>query len=325
MLLGVDPEMFVFDPIKRKTLPAHLFFPLKGARIHAEDFRGSFYRDGYAVEFNLDRGEFCRENLTTQLYGTIHYASMFLRKHKLKLITAPAVRIDLKSLIDAPSDVQQFGCSPSINAYSREEEVPRIDGMSHNLRYAGGHLHFGTTVSPLASSLQWMQDPDSVFLFVKMCDLYIGVPLTYVEASPLNYLRRLHYGKAGDFRFQKYERNTIGIEYRSLSPFWLRRPELLSFALGTGRYIAYHFEQVRRTWNHKLEESIQIAINTGKGLRGLLRDPLVLKDDEDCSINVKRNVFVQLAKKRTPERNWLTLVHGTDVGWYRWCNKYYSS
>ena len=330
-MVGVDPEMFLVDKNGR-SVPAHKLFPEKSKRECISFNKSSYYRDGYAVEFNIDSGQTCRETLITYLYEAIFEAAYRASKHKLHLVSVPAVRVALNELEDAPPDVQIFGCNPSANAYTKISSVPDINAMTHPFRYAGGHLHFSFPYRSRTQNLMWPKDhnwilkPENVFLFVKMMDLFVGIPMTYIEANPLNFLRRQNYGKAGEFRFQIYPSSDgqlggVGIEYRTLSPFWLRQPALLSFALGMGREIFNNFFAYAKNWDSKIEPDVQKAINTGIGLRKLLQDiPAIHDSDNACDDArvVPKAFLTKLASLRIKERNYLDEVEGHRVGWYRW-------
>jgi hypothetical protein len=104
---------------------------------------------------------------------------------------------------------QEFGCSPDYNAYT-EDENPRPDSRT-NLRTAGGHIHIGYDNVAIDTSL----------FLVKMCDLFLGLPSVLIDKDVD---RRQLYGKAGAFRYKSY-----GLEYRSLSNFWLRTKDDTAF------------------------------------------------------------------------------------------------
>jgi hypothetical protein len=106
------------------------------------------------------------------------------------------------------SKSRQFGCSPDFDAHDRGEplrppcpaDFRRGEG---ELRFAGGHVHLGyDNVSSI---------PD--YVVAALADLMIGLPSIGVDSQAD---RRAWYGTAGRYRPTSY-----GIEYRSLSNFWL--------------------------------------------------------------------------------------------------------
>jgi hypothetical protein len=54
-------------------------------------------------------------------------------------------------------------------------------------------------------------------LFVFMLDLFVGIPSVLIDHGTDSYKRRKYFGRAGSHRDKPY-----GLEYRVLSPFWLR-------------------------------------------------------------------------------------------------------
>lgn len=80
------------------------------------------------------------------------------------------------------------------------------------LRSCGGHIHVGYT-NP---------DDNTSEMLIRCLDLYLGVPSILLDNDTE---RRKLYGKAGAFRFKDY-----GIEYRTLSNFWIQSEELVNWA-----------------------------------------------------------------------------------------------
>lgn len=93
-----------------------------------------------------------------------------------------------------------FGCQPDIDAYSGFNKRPEPAG---NLRTAGGHIHVG-----------YESDFDMASDLAKWMDIFLGVPSVIMDGDDQ---RRKLYGQAGSYRAKPY-----GIEYRTLSNFWLR-------------------------------------------------------------------------------------------------------
>lgn len=114
-----------------------------------------------------------------------------------------------------------FGCEPDFNAWTIEENV--IDTLSakkSTFRSGGGHIHYGT---PEESN--FLKTFEGKIQFIKCLDATLGVPSMLVERNSTSAkLRRNLYGKAGAHRPKSY-----GVEYRSLSNWWLRDPEYASF------------------------------------------------------------------------------------------------
>lgn len=67
-------------------------------------------------------------------------------------------------------------------------------------------------------------------LVIPMMDILVGIPSVLIDRDPDARIRRLVYGKAGCFRWQPH-----GLEYRTLSNFWLRSYWLMSLIMGQAR------------------------------------------------------------------------------------------
>jgi hypothetical protein len=103
-----------------------------------------------------------------------------------------------------------IGCSVDFNAYSKDlDKVP--DLTKTNRRFAGGHIHIGYD-SPV-----WTNQ----VLLVKYLDLFLNAPAILLDDDQY---RKPIYGNPGRFRQKEY-----GIEYRSLSNFWIQNENLISF------------------------------------------------------------------------------------------------
>lgn len=75
----------------------------------------------------------------------------------------------------------------------------------------------------------------------------------------MNWARRELYGKAGAFRPTSY-----GVEYRTLSNFWLRRKEYMQWVYAQ-THRAFEFASDMAKWAEldSLEGSVAMAINKG--------------------------------------------------------------
>ena len=261
--MGTDPEFVILGPTG-KPVPAHRFFPGKDKKMtFSVKLRGNGYifRDGYSVEINVPPS-YCRSVLTDSVKFMLVKAQQQLPKgHHLAAL--PAWKIELSDVKRAPYDVRIFGCDPSLNAYTGEEQRVELDGASHPLRYGGGHMHFSEKPAP-----DWMKDYKKVCHFVKLMDAYVGLPLTYLFDGPLTFARRQHYGRAGEFRLQNYPDKSAGIEYRTPDPRIWNNQVIAMMAFGVGRHL---FE--RMSDNPPAlpfaETTLQRVINTGVDLRDI--------------------------------------------------------
>ncbi|MCP5414406.1 MAG: hypothetical protein H6961_07335 [Chromatiaceae bacterium] len=112
------------------------------------------------------------------------------------------------------------GCDPDYNAWELcENNPPSLDGT--NLRSCGGHLHIGFD----RAKGDMMARPH----LVRILDLVAGVPSIIIDKDKD---RRKLYGKAGAHRPKMLEMGDPydGVEYRTLSNFWLTSKDTIGWA-----------------------------------------------------------------------------------------------
>jgi hypothetical protein len=106
---------------------------------------------------------------------------------------------------------QEAGCTPDDNCWTMQTNIAP-DLSSQTLRTASGHIHIGYK-NPTVSVSQKI---------AQVADLFCAVPSVLMsDETP----RRELYGKMGTVRFKPY-----GVEYRTLSNFWLKSEELITWA-----------------------------------------------------------------------------------------------
>lgn len=206
---------------------------------------GKIVRDGVQAEFNPAANTAgCRANFGNELVGCFKFLARFLEHQH------PDVRISIRPLVsvkkremDKLSDKSKIlGCAPSLNLYD-SNATPGVDGTIYKKRSAGGHIHLG--LNPLIKAL-----PNYPQRVVALMDAMVGNTCVLLDQDPLNRERRTVYGRAGEYRVPPH-----GVEYRTLSNFWLRAAPLLGLILGLSRYVVgtiYTSSESRETWNSVL-------------------------------------------------------------------------
>jgi hypothetical protein len=135
---------------------------------------------------------------------------------------------------------QVFGCDPDFNAWElRQNDKPVVGDK--NFRTCGGHIHVGVV---------GCDSPMEQVRLTKLMDLHLG--LWSVIEDP-DTQRRALYGAAGCFRPKPY-----GIEYRSLSNYWIfSKLHSRSIYNRTSKAVGAFFKG-----DNVEEERIKLAINT---------------------------------------------------------------
>lgn len=213
MTIGSDPEFFVRSG-EGGLMPAFTFLPAK------HEAKGGPYWDGYQAEFSQPRGYTSQPDHLAEVRDSL-MALLTAAREKDKnaqLSCESVVELSPLELEGVEERFVQFGCSPSQNAYG--QNLARIeDGRKCQLRFAGGHLHFGGRFSEM-----------EVAGAVRMLDATLGLAMVSMAAGWDDPRRRQYYGLAGEFRLPKH-----GLEYRTLSNFHVTHPALNHLAAEIGR------------------------------------------------------------------------------------------
>lgn len=209
VVLGSDPELFITD-IQGKFIPA--WNVLEGSKVNPKPLG-----DGYFIQIDNALGEFNVPPASSKLEFIANIKEGLKRSSKelpdgyvFKIATSHNFT---KEQLDHYM-ASQFGCESDRSAARMGAYNPKPKPPKDGLRCAGGHIHVG-----------YKGDPDDKQLndinIVKWMDILLGVPSMKLDKDKL---RRRLYGKAGAYREKKY-----GVEYRTLSSFWLGSDELVGW------------------------------------------------------------------------------------------------
>lgn len=190
-----------------------------------------FIIDGIQAELN-PRPNTCRANLANEIVCCFRALKKELAKkgNEFTVDFSRAVEISKENLMALKDDSRKFGCAPSKNANKKESSVKgvklnKVDPTEYRIRAAGGHIHIGKGGDGLTRALTTDHERT-----VKMLDIICGNTCVLVDRDPANVERRKLYGKAGEYRLPPH-----GLEYRTLSNFWLHSFPLMSLAFGLAR------------------------------------------------------------------------------------------
>lgn len=276
--IGSDPELFLRDTRTGLTMPAcGLFGGTKGAAIPLGDLGEGFglQEDNVMLEFNIPPTEDA-EYFANHIHAGVREIERLVRtKLQHAELETHCSRLLPDDLLRHPG-AGVFGCSADYDAYRQGctwEPVDRrlLRDENGEWRFSGGHVHIGL--------IDKGKLPD--FVVAQFADLWLGLP--YVGADAQGKRREL-YGKAGRYRPTDY-----GIEYRTLSNFWIWEWET-TMALGNRAIRMGHWlgnedvTSIRQVYgevpwpdvkaaieseNHRAAADLLRFIKTDLGLRGI--------------------------------------------------------
>lgn len=227
---GSDPELF----LKRgdQIIGSERVIPIEGIR--ADPTQGTYYpfpnkivQDGVQVELNPGS----HHNINAhgeQISTALTTLSRYLRTQDASVCFDGVVKVTLDELNALSDKSRMFLCAPSRNAYGLKPR--KVNPVKYLKRSAGGHLHFGFDY---CTQLYNKTSVDERQRLIPPFDIFVGNMGVLLDRNPLQAQRRKTYGMAGEFRLPPY-----GVEYRTLSNFWLRSYTLLSAVTGAANFAA---------------------------------------------------------------------------------------
>jgi hypothetical protein len=219
---GADPELFVTKIGKKSGKPRVVGSERiinENMRVGIKDGWGTVVPDGVQAELH-PHPTTCRAGFSSYVSECLVKLHEHAIKNKLSLSFDQVVTVGARELSGLSHHAKHLGCSPSINFYGR---LPKeVDGMIYRRRSAAGHIHLGTTY--ISSGVV---KPESL---VPLLDILVGVPSVLMDRDPKASERRKLYGRAGEYRLPEH-----GLEYRTLSNFWLTSYQVMSLVLAQAR------------------------------------------------------------------------------------------
>lgn len=217
LTIGADPEIFLTDTSGNFKSVIGLLGANKWEPRKLSEVGHAVLEDNVAVEFNIPACS-SLEQFRKEIKATMEMVKELLPQ-ELKYSEASAVSFPMEELNCEAAWV--FGCDPDFNAWTMEEN-PKPKSDDKALRSCGGHIHVGHELA--------QNDPIKT---IRAMDIFLGVPSTQLDTNGAK--RRMLYGGPGAFRFKDY-----GVEYRTLSNFWIFKDELIDWAYkGTQRALDF--------------------------------------------------------------------------------------
>lgn len=210
MKLGIDPEFFVFNSSNK---PINAIRVLSNTKENSLILNGSrFYHDNVLLEYNIE---------PAKNYEEFDKFVQFAMTNLLKITEGYKVSLQAHAEFEPEElsfkNAKEYGCVPDYDAYTLvQNDLPSKVLAKTNARTAGGHIHIG------GEGTDAVCHPFLKPMFVFMLDLFVGIPSVLIDNSTESFRRRQYFGAAGSHRDKPY-----GLEYRVLSPFWLRTPSTI--------------------------------------------------------------------------------------------------
>lgn len=204
LTFGADPELFIINPAGEFVSAAGMI-PGNKAEPHKVD-GGAVQVDGMAAEFNIDPVTNYKDFKTN--ITKVRKQLQDMLPNGYKLVATPTATFTQAEWERSPEESKVLGCSPDFDAWRKT--VNPVPNATDLVRHAGGHLHFGWTDDADTSDPMYVQ---SCIDLVRQLDWFLAAWSVLKDPDAM---RRSSYGKAGAMRFKPY-----GVEYRTLSNFWL--------------------------------------------------------------------------------------------------------
>jgi hypothetical protein len=253
VLLGCDPEFFF--SMGGKIIGSERVIPEDG--IHEVQGHGKIIRDGVQAEINV-KAYTCRAQLYGAMRDTFLTLSNYLTKYPdVSIDFSQVVKVSQKEMSSLGEKSTTFGCAESKNAHLKTlDKISKIgvDPKKYLKRSAGGHIHLGipqrravndvekglierphpslpnTTYKTYDIKIITFDKAKNPDILVPLLDILVGNTCVLLDRDEGNIERRKVYGRAGEYRTPAH-----GIEYRTLSNFWLRHPVLMSLVMSLAR------------------------------------------------------------------------------------------
>jgi hypothetical protein len=218
LAVGTDVEVFLQDQKTQAPVPA--IGLIGGTKSEPKEIQVlgkgfSQQEDNVMLEYNIPSaktsGEFIRD-----LVKINSYLDELVAKRGLAISIVPSMKFKPEQL--KHPQAQEIGCSPDFNVWTRKVNPnPANSPLLKTLRTAGGHVHVSFLVDGGNPGIYAIES------LIKNLDVTLGVPSVFLDGDTQ---RRQLYGRAGAFRTKQYG-VAEGAEYRVLSNFWTRTPELM--------------------------------------------------------------------------------------------------
>ena len=254
--IGTDPEFFLK---KGEEYVSSQSAKIQGTKHEPVALKngGTIQRDNVSVEFATPPAR-DRNDFVEKVRSCLKDAHDMLPKDYEMVVEPSAVFAEVH--LQDP-EAQEFGCDPDFNAYTVSMNEKPWCGDS-GFRSCGAHIHVGCLDGDgnAIKGLEFLLEFDGKILAVKAMDLFHGTVSAILDNSEAAIKRRELYGKAGCHRPTDY-----GVEYRVLSNYWMKSPELVMLmdSLTRDAMALAASGKLREVLDLVGEDELQDAINGG--------------------------------------------------------------
>ena len=213
---GSDPEFMIVKDGKYKSAIGII----QGDVENRIKIRGhEFYYDNVLAECAIKPSRSKSEAVANFSECLQLYAEM---AHPFQLVPQAAQHYDREEL--QHPDAKKVNCEPEFCPYTMSMAKGPVEEILYGtLRTCGGHIHLGN---------ESLTEGNNGVMAMYMMDLFLGVPSLWLDKDPTSGIRREMYGAAGRYRVKNY-----GMEYRSLSNFWLQSPRFVEFIYDMSEFV----------------------------------------------------------------------------------------
>lgn len=206
--IGTDPEFMLMKGGKYVSAIPHMVGTKKKPQTLPSG--GTLQRDNVAVEFATPPAN-SEDDFVEKVQTSIRETRALIPDGSL-LRAVPSAHFDKREL--KHPEALEIGCEPDFNAWTGlQNEPPISDFRAGTLRSCGAHIHAGHRI---------LEDVFAKQEMVQIMDYCVGIPSVILDYDMSALERRKLYGKSGAYRPTNY-----GVEYRTLSNFWLKSPSLV--------------------------------------------------------------------------------------------------
>lgn len=201
--IGTDPEFFVKKGEVITSVAGKLGCSKSEKLVLAPDVR--LQEDNVLAEFDINP-QVGFAAFDDNVKRGIDLVNQLLSKQEMELAFGVSSHIYTEEELNSfDKSAFVFGCTPDFNAFTGQQN-PSPKASNPGLRTAGGHVHLGFDKIITV-------DQKSQMMAGVLCDYFLSLPSVLLDKDTR---RKELYGKASCVRFKEY-----GIEYRSLSNFWV--------------------------------------------------------------------------------------------------------